>query len=165
MFTGPISKSQTGPHSATYGTSWGNKAAVSSSPSSGRCPIQRSVTLIFLFLFPLILSLKLEARPQQIYEKLKVAPMISAPDHFVDPRLQTADQIVRISRSLEASQPQPRSIQSHPLFRNLLSLNIISRTRIKMPAERCCSSITWRSFRFAAALSIGLWLPFRRACT
>jgi len=44
---------------------------------------------------------KVEARPQEVCEQLKVAPMITAANRFVDPRLQTADQIVQIYRSLE----------------------------------------------------------------
>jgi len=44
---------------------------------------------------------KLEARPQEIRGELKVAPMISAANGFIDPMLQTADQIVRICRALE----------------------------------------------------------------
>ena len=44
---------------------------------------------------------------------LKVAPMISAANSFVDPGMQTADQIVRIYRALEVrNKPQPRSTES-----------------------------------------------------
>lgn len=44
---------------------------------------------------------ELEAKPQEFQEGLKMAPMIAAAKGFVDPRLQTADQIVRIYRALE----------------------------------------------------------------
>lgn len=72
-----------------------------------------SPSFFFLFLSSLIFSPKLEAEPQQVREELKMAPMISAADSFVDPRLQTADQIVRISRALEVRhQPQRSSIRS-----------------------------------------------------
>ena len=68
---------------------------------------------IFCFLLSLILPPKVEAKPQEALGDLKVAPMISAADSFVDPRVQTADQIVRIYGSLEVrSQLQPGSTQS-----------------------------------------------------
>lgn len=74
------------------------------SPSFGRCHAQRSATLTSLSC-PSHPFLKLEAKPQEVCGQLKVAPMISAADGFVDPRLQTADQIVRIYRSFEVREP------------------------------------------------------------
>ena len=55
---------------------------------------------------------KLEAKPQELHEELKMAPMITATDSFVDPGSQTADQIARIYRALEVSLAHKRSIQS-----------------------------------------------------
>jgi len=68
---------------------------------------------ISLSCFLSYISPKVEAEPQEIREELKMAPMISPADGFVDPRLQTADRIVRISRALEVRhQPKLSSTQS-----------------------------------------------------
>lgn len=65
------------------------------------------------------LSPQLEARPQAVDGELKVAPMISAANSFIDPRSQTADEIVRICRALEV-QPAPFEINTRPLNHPLL---------------------------------------------
>jgi len=49
---------------------------------------------------------EVEAKPQEVRGPVKVAPMVSGAERFVDPVLQTADQIVRIYRSLEVSHPE-----------------------------------------------------------
>ena len=78
----------------------------------------KGLSLWFLFLISShsCLSLKLEARPQMVPEELKVAPMVTTADRFVDPQFQTADQIARIYRSLEVSQSQINTISSNSLF-------------------------------------------------
>ena len=91
------------PSSVSYETCWGNRAAIFWSLFSDKCHAPRFVTLTLSLHFPhrFFFLRKLEAKPQEAQGGLKVAPMITAGDSFVDPRLQTADQIVRIYRSLE----------------------------------------------------------------
>ena len=92
------------PSSVSYETCWGNRAAIFWSLFSDKCHAPRSVTptlSLSIFLIAFFFLRKLGAKPQEAQGGLKVAPMITAGDSFVDPRLQTADQIVRIYRSLE----------------------------------------------------------------
>jgi hypothetical protein len=115
---------------------WGNKAAIFLSPFSDRCHAPRSVTLVLSSpLLSLILH-KVEAKPQEVHEGLKVAPMITAAASFVDPRLQTADQIVRIYRSLEVS---PTRTADQPNLPTTLPFLETSRPEILQarPGSRC----------------------------
>jgi hypothetical protein len=88
-----------------------------------------------------------------------MAPMITAADSFVDPRLQTADQIVRIYRSLEVGPMPPQEIYIYlnAPFRNQLSSDSANRARLKMPKERYCSSTNPKFWCFPAVL-----IPFLR---